>query len=145
EIGSFDVVRPSSTVADDEIERVLGTLRDSVAQLRPITDRQVIDAGDVVTLNLTSQVPGAEPVHREGVLLEAGGGSFALALERQLVGQHRGAHLSLEVPYPENYPNPSLAGRSIHFEVEVVDLRAKELPPLDDDFARDHGRSDTLA
>jgi trigger factor len=79
------------------------------------------------------------------VLLEAGGGSFPLALERQIVGQHRGAHLSLDVPYPEGYQNPSLAGRSVHFEVEVVDLRAKELPPLDDEFARDHGRSDTLA
>jgi trigger factor len=145
DIGSFDVVRPSSTVTDEEVERVLGSLRDSVAQLRPISDRQVVEAGDVVTLSLTSQLEGAEPVRRESVLLEAGGGSFPLALERQLVGQHRGAHLSLEVPYPTNYQNASLAGRSVHFEVEVVDLRAKELPPLDDEFARDHGRSDTLA
>ena len=83
-------------------------------------------------------------MRREGVLLEAGGGSFPLALERQLVGQHRGAHQTLEVPYPADYGNPSLAGRTVQFDVEIVDLRAKELPPLDDDFARDHGRSDTL-
>jgi trigger factor len=144
ELGNFDVIRPPSTVSDDEVERVLGSLRESVAQLRPITDREVVEAGDVVTLNLTSQVEGAEPTRRDGVLLEAGGGSFPLALERQIVGQRRGAHPSLEVPYPANYQNGSLAGRSVHFEVEVVDLRAKELPPLDDEFARDHGRSDTL-
>jgi trigger factor len=144
DLGNFDVIRPSVEVKDDEVERVLESIRESVAQLRPITDRQVIEAGDVVTLNLSTQMEGAEPTRREGVLLEAGGGSFPLAIERQLVGQHRGAHLSLDVPYPEGYQNPSLAGRSVRFEVEVIDLRAKELPPLDDEFARDHGRSETL-
>jgi len=144
EIGGLDVVRPAATVSDEEVQGVLDSLRESVAQLRPITDRNVVEAGDMTTLNLTSQVEGAEPVRRDGVVLEAGGGSFAQALERQLVGQHRGARLSLDVPYPSDYGNPSLAGRSVRFEVEVVDLRAKELPPLDDDFARDHGRSETL-
>jgi trigger factor len=144
DVTGFDVVRPAASVPEAEVDRVLQSLRESVAQLRPIDDRQVIEAGDVVTVNLASRLEGAEPVRREGVLLEAGGGSFPLALERQLVGQHRGAQLTLEVPYPADYANASLAGRTVHFDVEVVDLRAKELPPLDDDFARDHGRSDTL-
>jgi trigger factor len=144
DVGGFDVVRPATTVGDDDVERVLESLRESVAQLRPITDRQIVEAGDVVTLNLASRIEGAEPIRREGVLLEAGGGSFPLALERQLVGRHRGANLTLQVPYPSDYTNQSLAGRTVQFDVEIVDLRAKELPPLDDDFARDHGRSDTL-
>ena len=54
---------------------------------------------------------GAEPTRREGVLLEAGEGSFPLALERQLVGQHRGAHLSLDVPYPADYAEPVAGGQ----------------------------------
>ena len=54
ELGGLDIVRPSSVVSDDEVERVLGSLRESVAQLRPITDRQVVESGDVVTLNLSS-------------------------------------------------------------------------------------------
>ncbi len=145
DIGRLDVVRPAAVVGEEDVQRVLESLRESVAQLRPIADRNMVEAGDVVTLNLTSRLEGAEPVRREGILLEAGGGSFPLALERQLVGQHRGAHLTLEVPYPAEYSNPSLAGRTVQFGVEIVDLRAKELPPLDDDFARDHGRSDTLA
>jgi trigger factor len=144
DVGGLDIVRPAAVVGEEDVQRVLQSLRESVAQLRPITDRNVVEAGDVVTLNLGSRMEGAEPVRREGVLLEAGGGSFPLALERQLVGQHRGAHLRLEVPYPVDYANPSLAGRSVQFDVEVVDLRAKELPALDDDFARDHGRNDTL-
>jgi len=145
DLGGFEARRPAVVVTDQDVERVIESLRESVAQLRPITDRQVVEAGDVVSVNLTSRVEGGEPSQRDGVLLEAGGGSFPLALERQLVGQHRGARLSLTVPYPADYSNPSLAGRSVTFEVEVVDLRAKELPPLDDEFARDHGRAETLA
>src|SRR5262249_10298668 len=144
DLGGFEAKRPVAVVTDQDVERMIESLRESVAQLRPITDRQVVEAGDVVSINLTSRVEGGEPSQRDGVLLEAGGGSFALALERQLVGQHRGAHLSLTVPYPADYANPSLAGRSVAFEVEIVDLREKELPALDDEFARDHGRSETL-
>ena len=77
--------------------------------------------------------------------MEAGTGSFPLALERQLVGQHRGARLALRVPYPPDYSNASLAGKTVEFDVEIKDLRAKELPPLDDDLARDHGRCESLA
>ena len=144
DLSGFEARKPAAVVTDDDVARVIESLRESVAQLRPITDRQSVEAGDVVSLNLSSRIEGGEPSRREGVLLEAGGGSFPLALERQIVGQHRGAGLSLKVPYPEDYANPSLAGKSVDFEVEIVDLRAKELPPLDDDFARDHGRSETL-
>jgi trigger factor len=143
-LSGLEARKPAAVVTDDDVSRVIESLRESVAQLRPIADRQVVESGDVVSLNLSSRIEGGEPSHREGVLLEAGGGSFPLALERQIVGQHRGARLSVKVPYPEDYANPSLAGKSVDFEVEVVDLRAKELPTLDDEFARDHGRNETL-
>jgi trigger factor len=132
-------------VTDTDVERVIAQLRESTAQLRPVEDRTVIEAGDVVSVDLTSRLDGGEPVQREGVLIEAGGGSFPLALERQLVGQHRGAQLSLQVPYPADYGNPGLAGKTAAFDVTLKELRTKELPPLDDDFARDHGRAGSLA
>jgi trigger factor len=145
DLAGLTVVRPATTVGDDEVERVLGNLRESVAQLRPIDDRANVEAGDIVTVDLATRLEGAEPTQRSDVLLEAGSGSFPLALERQLVGQHRGAHLSLEVPYPADHPNPGLAGKTVHFEIDVKDIRMKELPVLDDDFARDHGRCESLA
>jgi trigger factor len=145
DVGGLEVRRPSSEVAEEEVERVVNNLRESVAQLRPIEDRSVVEAGDIVTVDVASRREGQEPVRRDGVLLEAGGGTFPLAVERQLVGQHRGAHLSLRVPYPAEHPNADLAGKTVEFEVEIKDLRAKELPTLDDDFARDHGRCESLA
>jgi trigger factor len=139
------VTRPTFTVADEDVEQVLASMRESVAQLRPIEDRAVVEAGDVVAINVASSLDGASGQRREGALVEAGGGSFPLALERQLVGQHKGAHLVLDVPYPADYGNATLAGKTVRFEVEIVDLKQKELPPLDDDFAKDHGRTDSLA
>jgi len=135
EVGNLEgleVRRPSTTVTDEAVEAALGRLRESAAQLRPSVD-------------LTSRLEGAESVHREGVLVEAGAGTFPLALERQLVGQHRGAQLTLRVPYPREYPNAGLAGKTAEFDIVIRELRAKELPPLDDDFARDHGRCQSLA
>jgi trigger factor len=140
----LEAVRPSAEVTDADVDRVIDRLRDSVAQLRPVEDRSTVESGDVLSVTLTSRLGDAEPVRREDVLLEAGTGAFPLALERQLVGQHRGAHLSLRVPYPSDYANPGLAGKTVDFEVEIRELRLKELPPLDDDFARDHGRAESL-
>jgi trigger factor len=144
ELGGLEAKRPAVAVRDEDVVAVLERLRESVAQLRPVSDRHVVEAGDVVAVDLTSRLEGTEPVHREGVLLEAGAGSFPLALERQLVGQHRGTRLTLKVPYPPDYASPGLAGKTAEFDVEVKELRTKELPPLDDDFARDHGRCESL-
>jgi trigger factor len=145
DLSGLTATRPPTTITDEDVDRTLGALRESVAQLRPVEDRTIVEAGDVVTVDLTTRLEGGEPTHREGVLLEAGAGAFPLALERQLVGQGRGARLALRVPYPADYANAGLAGKTAEFDVLLKDLRVKELPPLDDDFARDHGRCDSLA
>jgi trigger factor len=138
------VERPEPVVGDDDVDRALEALRERAAELRPIADRAVVEAGDVVTVDLTSLL-GEERQTRQGVLLEAGSGGFPLALERQLVGQPLGAKVALEVPYPADYANASLAGKTVAFEVQVNELHTKELPSLDDEFVRDHGHGDTLA
>jgi trigger factor len=145
DLSGLEAVRPTAVVSDAEVDEVLESLRQSVAQLRPIEGRTIVEAGDVVTVDVTSRVVGGEPVRREGVMLEAGAGSFPAALERLLVGQPLGARRTFDVTYPADHPRPALAGKRVHFDVEVKEIRLKELPPLDDDFARDHGRCETLA
>ena len=145
ETRGIEVTRPIVSVGDDDVEQVLTSMRESVAQLSPIEYRAVVEAGDVVEIHVATELDGRESQRREGALVEAGSGAFPLALERQLVGQHKGAHVTLDVPYPADYGNASLAGKTVRFEVDVVQLKRKELPPLDDDFARDHGRVESLA
>ena len=140
----IEATRPMPVVADEDVERSVGRLRDSAAELRPIDDRGTVEAGDVVTVDIASRLADREPEERTDVMLDAGAGSFPQAIERQLVGQHVGARLSLEVPYPEDYGNHGLAGKTVHFDVSIKALHAKELPPLDDDFARDTGHAENL-
>ncbi|MGH7894474.1 MAG: trigger factor, partial [Candidatus Binatia bacterium] len=143
DLAGIAVERPDPTVSEDDVERMLDVMRERAAELRPIVDRVVVEAGDVVTVDLTSHL-GDERQTREGVLLEAGSGTFPLALERQLVGQRLTSRVTLEVPYPPEYANASLAGKAVTFEVQVNELHSKELPALDDEFARDHGHGETL-
>jgi trigger factor len=145
DVRGIDVTRPAVAVTDADVEQVLASMREGVAQLRPIEDRFVVEAGDVVTIDVGTQLEGGEPQRREGALVEAGSGTFPLALEAQLVGHTKGAHVSIDVPYPADYGNASLAGKTVRFDVDILDLKRKELPPLDDDFARDHGRAESLA
>jgi trigger factor len=140
----IELERRVPDVTDADVEQVLASMREGVAQLRPIEDRFVVEAGDVVAINVGTQLEGGDPQRRDGALVEAGSGSFPLALEGQLVGHTKGAHLTIDVPYPADYGNAALAGKTVTFDVEIVDLKRKELPPLDDDFARDHGRAESL-
>jgi trigger factor len=140
----IEVTRPVLDIDDADVVRALDGMRENAAQLKPIEDRFVIEGGDVVALNVATHLEGADPQKREGALVEAGSGTFPQALENQLVGLTKGATTTIEVPYPANYGNAALAGKTVRFDVEIVDLKRKELPPLDDDFARDHGRSDSL-
>jgi trigger factor len=144
DLAGIEVARPAVSVTDEQVEHVLASLRESVATLLPIEDRAMVESGDVLTVDLSTSLDGGEPVRRADVTLEAGGGAFPEALERQLVGQVKGAHCQLSVSYPDDYTNPSLAGKTAQFEVDIRDLRQKQLPALDDDFARDHGRADSL-
>ncbi len=97
DLSGLQAVRPTTVVSDAEVDEVLESLRQSVAQLRPIEGRTIVEAGDVVTVDVTSCVDGGEPVRREGVMLEAGAGSFPEALERILVGQPLGARRTFDV------------------------------------------------
>src|SRR2546422_7629408 len=91
DLSGLQVVRPATRVSDEDVERTIGELRESVAQLRPVEDRAQVETGDVVRVDLTSRLEGGEPVQREGVLLEAGAGSFPLAPQRQPLGHSPGA------------------------------------------------------
>ena len=66
DLTGFEARKPAAAVTDDDVARVIESLRESVAQLRPITDRQIVEGGDVVSLNLSSRIEGAEPIAPRG-------------------------------------------------------------------------------
>jgi len=77
-------------------------------------------------------------------LLELGSGRLIPGFEEQLLGAAAGETRTVEVTFPEDYPNQDLAGAPAQFEVNVTEVKAKQLPELDDDFASEAGGFDTL-
>ena len=135
-------------VAVDEahVEKTLARLQDGHAQLVPVADRDIVERGDFLTLDFSGSVDG-RPIpggKNENVALEIGGGNTLPEFEAALVGLKKDAEHNISVPYPADYFNPDLAGKTALFAVTVREIKKKVLPPLDDEFAKDHGGSANL-
>jgi trigger factor len=137
------VVAPvEETAIDAQIER----LRQSFAQMVPVVDREVIEPGDLVELSYTGVIegralPGATSQSR---VVEVGSGTFPPPFEERLVGLKRGESAHIPISYPQHHHSPEIAGKTVTFRVEIKEIGRKELPALDDEFAKDHGECGSL-
>ena len=139
----IEVERPVRKITDADVDRFMEDRRDSLAQLRPITDRTRAVANDVATIDYEAR--------GDGKLLGRGqnrhvpvGGDQPTDIGTHLRGAEVGRPFEFEVDYPDSHPAQDLAGRKVAFCVEVKGLAVKEIPALDDDFAKEHGDCETL-
>ncbi len=143
------VEKPHETVTEEEVEASLRRLAESMTQLVPITDRDNIEDGDVLTLDYVGlregrPLPGLEA---KGRLVEMGRETVLPGFQDHLLGAQRGRALQFSVPMPrpEEPAEPAAEpAQAVLFRVTVHDIARKEVPALDDDFAKDHGECDTL-
>lgn len=142
---NVEVERPLAPVTEADIDAHIERLRQSLAQLRPITDRTRVETGDVVTLDYQGFVDGQVVGRAEGRELEVGASGFPAEFDRQLAGAEVGTELQFPVAFPPDRGAAEIAGKTVEFHVRVRSLSSKELPPLDDEFAKDHGECSTLA
>lgn len=140
----LSVERPIAPVTDADVTAALARLRQSLAQLHPVTDRTQIEAGDVVTLDYEARVDGRLMSRGENREVELGANRFPAGFDDRLLGAVAGAQLDFAVPYPPEPATPESAGKTMQFHVNVRSIATKELPPLDDEFAKDHGECSTL-
>jgi trigger factor len=140
----LSVDRPLLPVTDEDVTAALGRLQQSLAQLRPVTDRSHIERGDVVSLDYEAHIDGRLTSRGENRDVELGANRFPPGFDDRLVGAPVGGKLDFDITYPTEHPAPELAGKDMHFHVEVRSISVKEVPPLDDDFAKDHGECSTL-
>lgn len=138
-----------ATVSEEEVEASLQRLAESMTQLVPITDRDRVEEGDVLTLDYVGlregrPLPGLEA---KGRLVEMGRETVLPGFQDHLLGAQRGRALqfSVPMPHPEESAEPATEpAQAVLFRVTVHDIARKEVPALDDDFAKDHGECDTL-
>jgi trigger factor len=98
-----------------------------------------------VVADLTETPEGGEPKTRERVVLEVGAAENPEAFNRGLAGAKSGGRLEFDVAYPQEHRAPELAGRSVRVSVLVHEVRRKEIPPLNDDLAKEVGDFETLS
>lgn len=138
EYKGLGIEKDDTTVTDEDVQNELKSLQERQAELVVKEDGKV-EEGDTVVLDFEGFVDGEafEGGKAENYSLEVGSGSFIPGFEDQLVGLEAGAEKDVEVTFPEEYHAEELAGKPAVFKVKIHEIKAKELPELNDEFAKD--------
>ena len=141
----IEVLKREYTVTDEMVDAEINRDRESMARFVEV-DRPV-ENGDTVNLDYSGSVDGVKfdggTAQNQELLI--GSGRFIPGFEEQLVGMTEGQTQEITVTFPEEYHAKELAGREAVFEVKINDIRVKELPEADDEFAQDISDFETFA
>ncbi|MFP4958551.1 MULTISPECIES: trigger factor [Bacillus] len=138
EYKGLGIEKDDTTVTDEDVQNELKALQERQAEL-VVKEEGAVEEGNTVVLDFEGFVDGEafEGGKAENYSLEVGSGSFIPGFEDQLVGLEAGAEKDVEVTFPEEYHAEELAGKPAVFKVKIHEIKAKELPELDDEFAKD--------
>jgi trigger factor len=145
EYKGVEVEKVEYNVTDEDVQKELESIQDMNARLIEAEDRET-KAGDVLTIDFEGYVDGKqfEGGSAENQPLELGSNRFIPGFEEQLIGKKKGDSVDVKVQFPEDYFSEDLAGKDALFKVEIKEVKEKEYPDLDDEFAKDVSEFDTL-
>lgn len=140
------VKKTDVAVTEEETDAEIEKERESNARMITVEDRAVAD-GDTAVIDYEGFMDGEtfEGGKGENHSLVIGSHTFIDNFEEQLIGKNTGDELEVHVTFPEEYHAPELAGKPAVFQVKINEIKTKELPDLDDEFAQDVSEFDTLA
>lgn len=140
------VKKTDVAVTEEETDAEIEKERESNARMITVEDRAVAD-GDTAVIDYEGFMDGEtfEGGKGENHSLVIGSHTFIDNFEEQLIGKNTGDELEVHVTFPEEYHAPELAGKPAVFQVKINEIKTKELPELDDEFAQDVSEFDTLA
>jgi trigger factor len=130
-------------VKDEEVEQRLKALQNLHANLTTVTEARPIQAGDYVIVDYEAYAEG-KPLEGGKAIdftVEVGSGQFIPTFEEKLIGLNLEEEKEIEVSFPADYGYQKWAGKTVSFHVKIKEIKAKILPPLDDEFAKDLGDS----
>ena len=148
ELGKYkgiEIKKIEYNVTDHDIEHELGHMQEKNSRLVSIDDRPV-ENGDITVIDFEGTVDGVpfDGGKAEGHELEIGSGAFIPGFEDQIIGMKIDEEKDINVKFPEEYFSKDLAGKDAVFKVKLHEIKKKELPELDDEFAKDVSEFDTL-
>ena len=132
-------------VSDEDVQRVIDSDLDAAARFVDVTDRAVQE-GDMVSIDYCGSVDGVEfeGGKAEKYSLTVGSHTFIPGFEEQIAGKKIGEEFDVNVTFPEDYHAENLKGKAAVFKCLVHEIKVKELPAADDEFAKDLGEYDTF-
>ena len=137
----LEATRRTRPVQDADVDDVIEQLRENSASLQPVEDRGA-QIGDTVTANFHGTFvnePDAEPINVKDVDVVLGGEGVVQEMTDNLIGANADEERTFSVNYPQDFTAKGLAGKEINYTVKVSAVRIKELPELDDEWARSLG------
>ncbi|MDO4618307.1 MAG: trigger factor [Clostridia bacterium] len=142
----IEIEKIEHTVSDEDVDNEIENVRKRNARLIPVEDRAA-ENGDIATIDFEGFQDGKafEGGKGEGFDLELGSGSFIPGFEEQLIGKNAGDDVEVNVTFPTEYHAADLAGKDAMFKVKIHELKVKEYPELDDNFADEVSEFETFA
>jgi trigger factor len=138
----LEVAKVVYEVGDSDVQKELDALRERGAKVTPVEDRDVVQQGDLVETNWSGTIDGEHVKGLSGInfVVEIGGGSFAFKeAEQALVGKKVGESVVADAKVPDDYRVEAIRGKTAQLTFKLLGLKAKMLPALDDEFAKDVG------
>lgn len=149
ELGAYkgiEISKVDNTVSEEDVEARLNEMVNRNARLTSVEDK-ALENGDTAVIDFEGFENGVafEGGKCENYNLVIGSNTFIPGFEDQLVGKKAGEEVEVNVTFPETYHAENLAGKPVVFNVKVNDVKVKEVPALDDEFAKDTTEFETLA
>lgn len=149
ELGAYkgiEISKVDNTVSEEDVEARLNEMVNRNARLTSVEDK-ALENGDTAVIDFEGFKNGVafEGGKGENYNLVIGSNTFIPGFEDQLVGKKAGEEVEVNVTFPEAYHAENLAGKPVVFNVKVNDVKVKEVPALDDEFAKDTTEFETLA
>ncbi len=140
-----EIEKVSAEVEEERIDAELNSMLQSHA--RVVTVDAPVENGNTAVIDFKGLLNGEafEGGTAEAYSLEIGSGAFIPGFEEQIIGKKAGEEFEVNVTFPEEYPAEELAGKPVVFEVKLHEVKVKELPELNDEFAQDTTEFESLA
>ena len=140
----LEIEMPPMDVTDEDVNKALEETRERAAAFAPVEGRAV-ENGDFAQLKLVgTPADGGEAINADSVLCHVGAEETMEPFNAALRGANIGDHKEFDVEYPADYPDEKLAGKKFHYTADVTGIKTKQLPELNDEFAKDVSDAATL-
>src|ERR1700681_2136737 len=140
----LELEMPVMDITDDDLVKTLEEMRERAAAFAPVEGRPA-ENGDFVQLKLMgTPAGGGDPVQADSVLCHIGAEETMEPFNENLRGANAGEHKNFDVQYPADYPDAKLQGKTYSYSVEILGIKEKKRPELNDEFAKDVSEAQTI-